>query len=112
MKRLAVIAALLVVLPAAGNAQMDCVACHDIHNSAGGTLNTADEFDLICATCHGPAGTDPDGAGTEYPTFETPNWNASANLDCGRCHSWQAGAGLSPRTGLRYRFAGNRHCCS
>ncbi len=36
--------------------------------------------------CHGPAGSDPDDAGTEYPLFETPNWSASANLDCGRCH--------------------------
>ncbi|MEE8308581.1 MAG: hypothetical protein V3R81_15035 [Gammaproteobacteria bacterium] len=54
---LAVMAAMLILVPAKSNAQMECAACHDIHNSAGGTLNTAAEFDLICDTCHGPAGT-------------------------------------------------------
>jgi len=53
---LAVMAALLILAPANSNAQMECAACHDIHNAAGGTLNTAAEFDLICDTCHGPAG--------------------------------------------------------
>ena len=48
---------LLTAVPESGQAQMDCVACHDIHNSPGGTLNTAAEFDLICDSCHGPAGT-------------------------------------------------------
>ena len=36
---------------------MDCVFCHSLHNSPGGTLNTNAEFDLICDSCHGPAGT-------------------------------------------------------
>jgi hypothetical protein len=38
--------------------------------------------------CHGPAGSDPDGTSgqSEYPLFESPFWDANANLDCGRCH--------------------------
>jgi hypothetical protein len=38
--------------------------------------------------CHGPAGSDPDSTSgnSEYPTFETPDWSSTANLDCGRCH--------------------------
>ena len=53
---LAITSALLLFAPATSHAQMECAACHDIHNSAGGTLNTAAEFDLICDTCHGPSG--------------------------------------------------------
>ena len=37
--------------------------------------------------CHGPVGTDPDGGGAnKFPLFDTPTWDAAANLDCGRCH--------------------------
>jgi hypothetical protein len=35
--------------------------------------------------CHGSAGEDPDGGGS-LPTYETPIWLGSANLDCARCH--------------------------
>lgn len=48
-------AMLLFAVPESGEAQMLCLDCHDIHNSPGGTLNTAEEFDLICDSCHGPA---------------------------------------------------------
>ena len=48
---LALLAALLVLAPRLSGAQMACDACHDVHNAAGGTLNIAAEFDLICDTC-------------------------------------------------------------
>ena len=54
---LAFVSTLTIFAPSISAARMDCTACHDIHNSPGGTLNTAAEFDLICATCHGPGGT-------------------------------------------------------
>jgi hypothetical protein len=48
----------VVSLPGSSLGQdMDCVFCHSLHNSPGGTLNTNAEFDLICDSCHGPAGT-------------------------------------------------------
>ncbi len=48
----------LVLIPGSSLGQtMDCVSCHSLHNSPGGTLNTNAEFDLICDSCHGPAGT-------------------------------------------------------
>jgi hypothetical protein len=49
-------AILLTVATTSGQGgEMLCQACHDMHNAVGGTLNTAEEFDLICDSCHGPA---------------------------------------------------------
>ena len=45
-------AMLLTAVPVASEAaEMLCSACHDIHNAAGGTLNTAAEFVRICDSC-------------------------------------------------------------
>ena len=87
---LAFVSALLFFAPATGNAQMDCAACHDIHNAAGGTLNTAAEFDLICDTCHGPSGTaifadrhvDPD-VNVASGNTGAPAWE----MTCITCHT-------------------------
>lgn len=81
----------LLLAPASSWGQaMDCVACHSLHNSPGGTLNTNAEFDLICDSCHGPAGTakfvdrhvDPDvnqaSGGTGQPKWE---------MGCIVCHT-------------------------
>lgn len=54
---LVLIGALLASVPGLSLAEMQCSFCHQLHGSPGGTLNTAAEFDLICESCHGPAGT-------------------------------------------------------
>jgi hypothetical protein len=84
-------AAMLILMPASSYAQMmACDSCHDIHKAAGGTLNTATEFDLICDSCHGPSGTakfadrhvDPTvsvfGGGSGDPAWE---------MGCVTCHT-------------------------
>jgi len=87
---LAVMVAMLIFVPVTSNAQMECAACHDIHNAAGGTLNTADEFNLICDTCHGPGGTavfadrhvDP-SVNVASGNAGKPNWE----MGCETCHT-------------------------
>ena len=48
----------------------------------GGCFNFGN---LDAGFCHGPAGNDPDGGGP-LPTYNTPIWDADANLACARCH--------------------------
>ena len=83
---------LLVAVPDSSEAQMLCLDCHDIHNSPGGTLNIADEFDLICDTCHGPAAT---ATAVFADRHIDPSFNASSGntgkplweLGCSTCHT-------------------------
>lgn len=81
---------LLIAYPESSHGQMACAACHDVHNSPGGTLNTAAEFDLICDSCHGPAGTaiftdrhvDPSVNAASGNTGK-PDWE----MGCVTCHT-------------------------
>lgn len=83
---------LMVAVPERGEAQMLCLDCHDIHNSPGGTLNIAAEFDLICDTCHGPAAAatavfadrhvDP-SVNVASGNTGKPNWE----MGCSTCHT-------------------------
>lgn len=57
MAMLAVLAIWLISTPGVSQAQMVCTDCHQLHNSPGAKFTKALEFDLICDTCHGPAGT-------------------------------------------------------
>jgi hypothetical protein len=84
--------ALSFVAAETARAQMDCLDCHQLHNSPGGTLNTAAEFDLICDTCHGPAGTevfadrhvDPNARYQNDPNGSVaPTWE----MTCVTCHT-------------------------
>ena len=91
MKRLIIISVLLLVVPAVGMAQMECAACHDIHGAAGGTLNTADEFDVICDACHGPAGAAVFADRHVDPTVNESSGNSGQQglweMGCKTCHA-------------------------
>ncbi len=92
---LALAAVVLVFVPRSSLGQtMDCVFCHSLHNSPGGTLNTNAEFDLICDSCHGPAGTakftdrhvDP-AVNLASGSTGTPKWE----MGCVVCHTQHPG---------------------
>lgn len=84
-------AVLLVAVPESGEAQMLCLDCHDIHNSPGGTLNTAAEFDLICDSCHGPGAP---ASGPERPAvFADRHIDPTVNIASGNTGkpAWEMG---------------------
>ena len=83
---LAVAAAVMVSAPGesqALNPNHQCSFCHSMHNSPGGMLNTAAQFDLVCDTCHGPAGTQKFVDRHVDPNNVPATWD----LGCNTCHT-------------------------
>ena len=65
------------------NPNHNCGFCHQLHQSPGGALNTAAQFDLICETCHGPAGTNKFVDRHVDPNNTPATWD----LGCNACHT-------------------------
>lgn len=89
----AVLFTLAAITPDTSQAQtrrMTCSDCHQLHKSPGGTLNKEEEFDLICASCHGLGGTALYVEAHMYPKLINSSWNTDSpyfQFTCSTCHT-------------------------
>jgi len=101
-KRIFLLSLIYPVLASLGLAQTsyhDCSFCHVIHSAVGPSLTVASDQEVLCLTCHGPAGTSVLEAAVHTNRANGPYTFDTSCLDCHTPHSsldnWLGGANLA-----------------
>ncbi|MFQ5791703.1 MAG: cytochrome c3 family protein, partial [Acidobacteriota bacterium] len=67
------------------NPNHQCSFCHGLHSAPGTQLKKDADVEVLCLTCHGPAGISIFKA--DVHTNDTPTSYAAFSITCMRCHN-------------------------